>query len=220
VAAALLAAGGTPRPDSRVRSGQILYVATPTTVRTRGAGNLSVDLPRGRALLVADVVGETLVLSPSSADADLLRAFGVRRIPRYTAALTRVGIDFLDPPAWARLRDQAVGRLRERWPALSAAEAERIFQGEPFIGMSLDQAGEAVGSLAISREPQDSSDGPVETWRIGRRPRAAELRLYTEGRERGVGAKTFEQYLAGKTRAILRFRAGILVAIEPPSVPP
>jgi len=200
--------------------GQILYVAAPTTVRTRGAGNRAVDLPRGRALQVADVQGETLILAPGPADADLLRAFGVSRIPRYTAAVSQVGADFLDASAWALFRHEGLRRLRERWPALRADEVERIFQGEPFTGMSLEQAEETVGVVTLSRDHQDGPDGPIDIWRIGRRPRSAELRLFTEGRERGVLARTFEQHLAGKTRAILRFRAGVLIAIDPPPSPP
>ncbi len=204
----------------RALVGRVLYVAARTTVRTRGAGNRSVDLPRGRAVVVSDVQGQTLVLVPCASDVDLLRAFGVSKVPRYTAALSQVGVEFLDAAAWALLRDECLKRLRERWPALRDDEITRIFGGEPFPGMSLEQAEEAVGAVALSRERQDGPDGAIEIWRIGRRPRSAELRLFTEGRERVAAAGTFEEYLAGRTRAILRFQAGVLVAIDPqPTLP-
>ena len=54
-------------------------------------------------------------------------------------------------------------------------------------------------------------------WRVGRRPRSAELRLYTEARERGERARTFEEFLGTCTRAVLTFKGGVVVAIDPPS---
>ena len=111
---------------------------------------------------------------------------------------------------------QAIDSLRERWPALSPEQAERIFRGEPYPGMTEDQAEAAVGRLVLAREPAVGRDGEV-AWRVGRRPRPAELRLYTEGRERGPRARTFEEFLRTKVRATLTFRDGILISIDAPA---
>jgi len=113
-------------------------------------------------------------------------------------------------------RERDLARLRERWPGAGPGTIERIFAGEPFPGMSLDQAEEAVGSLIFSRERPGGVE-EEELWKIGRRPRSAELRQWSESRERGIRARTFEEYLDLKTRAALRFRGGILIAIETPA---
>ncbi len=199
-----------------LRPGQIVCAARPTTVRTRGNGNLKVDVPRGRPLRVAALRGEVVILEPSPPDADLLRQFGVRKIPRYSIRRSQVEADFLPEEEWKRQRDQEVSRIRERWPALTVDQVERILLGDPWIGMTKEQAEAAVGGVLFSREERDTSDGKEEVWRIGRRPRSAELAQFTEGRERGIKARTFEEYLVLKTRALLRFRDSLLVAIEAP----
>ena len=196
--------------------GQVLHAARLVTLRTRGGGNLTVDLPRGRAVQVVAVKGETVLLGPVRSDADLLRQFGVRRIPRYAATRTQIGSEFLPEPAWREILEGERRRLRGRWPDLTPDQADRILRGEPWAGMSLEQAEEAVGAVLFSRERRDGPDGPEETWRIGRRPRSAELRLFTEGRERGIRSKTFEDYLAEKTRALLVFRGGVLHSVDAP----
>ena len=162
------------------------------------------------------VKGETVILGPALSDVDLLRQFGVRRIPRYAATRTQIGSEFLSEPAWMEILEGERRRLRGRWPALTPDQADRILLGEPWAGMTLEQAEEAVGAVVFSRDQREGPDGAEETWRIGRRPRTAELRLYTEGRERGIRSRTFEDYLAGKTRAILRFRGGVLVSVDSP----
>ncbi len=208
----LAAPGDAPAPLDR--PGQILHAARAITVRTRGGGNLGVDLPRGRAVQVVGLRGQTVLLEPISADADLLRQFGVRRIPRYAVPRASLQADFLDPGTWAALRDRELARLRARWPQADPMQIEKIFDGEPFIGMSLEQAEEAVGGVIFSREGRGAPEGHEEIWRIGRRARSAELRQWSEGRERGIKARTFEEYLAQKTRAELRFRDRILIAID------
>jgi len=196
--------------------GQVLYVANPTTVRTRGNGNLSVDLPRGQAVLLVALGADRALLAPAAPDAELLRAYGVRKLPRYTASPGQLAVDFLPEPAWRKARDEGVRRVRERWPALSPEQAERIFRGEPYPGMTEDQAEAAVGRLVLAREPAVGRDREV-AWRVGRRPRPAELRLYTEGRERGPRARTFEEFLRTKVRATLTIRDGILISIDAPA---
>ena len=185
-------------------------------MRTRGGGNLAVDLPRGRALRVVAVKGPMAILEPSGPDADLLRQFGVRKIPRYGLPLSQLAGDFLGEPAWTAIRDQELSGVRRRWPDLAPDRVERIFAGDPWIGMTIEQADAAVGPCLFSREPQATAEGREEVWRIGRRSRPAELRQFTEGAERGVRARTFDDYLVLKTRALLHFRDGILVAIEAP----
>jgi hypothetical protein len=196
--------------------GQVLHAARRVTLRTRGGGNLAVDLPRGRAVQVIALKGDAVILGPGQADADLLRQFGVRKIPRYAATREQIASEFLSPEAWAEVRERERRRLRERWPSLSADQADRILEGEPWVGMTLEQAEEAVGSVVFSRDRREGPRGVEETWRIGRRPRSAELRLFTEGRERGIRSRTFEDYLAAKARAVLRFRDGLLEAVEAP----
>ena len=107
-------------------------------------------------------------------------------------------------------------RLRDRWPDLAAPQAGKIYLGEPFVGMTEDQAEEAVGRLVLAREPATREDGTA-VWMVGRRPRSAELRLYTEARERGERARTFEEFLATRTRAVLTFKDGVVAAIDPPA---
>ena len=202
--------------DLRAQAGGVLYVLNPTTVRTRGGGNLSVDLPRGQSVVLVAVGGDRAILAPGPADVSLLRAYGVRKPPRYTASTAQVAADFVPAAEWEKAREEGVRRLRDRWPDLSADLAGRIFLGEPFVRMTEEQAEEAVGRLVLARGPVPGEDGAV-AWTVGRRPRPAELRLYTEARERGARARTFEEFLAGRTRAVLRFRGGVLVAIDPPS---
>ena len=185
-------------------------------VRTKGSGNLSVDLPRGRTVVLRGISGDMALLAPAPADADLLRQFGVRRVPVYKVPRSQLEQDFVTLEAWQALREESTRRIRERWPGLAPLEVERILLGDPFVGMSVEQAEEAVGSVVFSREGRDGPGGKEEVWRIGRRSRAAELRQFTEGRERGVRARTFEEYLVFKTRALLRFRDGILVEISAP----
>jgi hypothetical protein len=198
-----------------VRAGEILHAARATTVRTRGSGNLLVDLPRGRALRVAAIRGETAILEPCPEDADLLRQFGVRRLPRYALPLARLRDEFVTPREWEKMRADALARIRGRWPDLDALRQERIFAGEPWPGMTREQAEEAVGGVLFSRETRAGSDGPEEVWRIGRRSRSAELVQFTEGRERGLKTRSFDEDLERKTRALLHFRGGLLVSIEP-----
>ena len=177
-------------------------------------GGMVVDLPRGRAVVLMEIEGENAILAPGPWDVDLLRQYGVRRIPRYRVPVARLHADFLARDVWERLAAEAAARLRERWPGLSGDQAARLMKGEPWVGMTVEQAEEAVGAFVFARESDGSESG--EVWRIGRRSRAAELRQYSEGRERGNRARTFEGHLQERTRALLRFRNGLVVAIELP----
>ena len=192
----------------------MLYVLNGTAVRTVGA-SLGVDLSRGQAVVLISVSGDRAILAPGPSEASLLRAHGVRKPPRYRADTRQLASDFLGAAAWDRARREGVRRLRERWPDLTVERAGKIFLGEPFVGMTEEQAEEAVGSLVLAREPVPGEDGSF-AWKVGRRPRSSELRLYTEARERGARARTFEEFLASRTRAILTFRDGVVVAIDPP----
>jgi hypothetical protein len=194
--------------------GQVLYVLNATSVRTVG-GSLSVDLLRGQAVVLISVSGDRAILTPGHAEASLLRAHGVRKPPRYRALTTQLTADFVTAPVWERARRDEVRRLRERWPDLTAESAGKIFIGEPFVGMTVEQAEEAVGPLVLSKEPVPGHDGSF-AWKVGRRPRSSELRLFTEGRERGEHARTFEEFLASRARAILTLSGGLVVAIDPP----
>ncbi len=196
--------------------GRLIVAARSTMVRTKGSGNLSVDLPRGRTVVLRGISGDMALLAPAPADADILRQFGVRRVPVYKVPRSQLEEDFVTLEAWQALREESTRRIRERWPGLAPLEVERILLGDPFVGMSVEQAEEAVGSVVFSREGRDGPRGKEEVWRIGRRPRTAELRQFTEGRERGVRTRTFEEYLVFKTRALLRFRDGILIEISAP----
>jgi hypothetical protein len=216
VAGAQAGAVAAPATDPRALVGEVLYVLNPTTVRTRGSGNLSVDLPRGQSVVLVSLAGDRAILSPGQADASLLRAYGVRKLPRYTATAAQLAADFVSAPAWAKRREEGIRRLRDRWPDLPADRAGRIFLGEPFVGMTEEQAEEAVGRVVLARGPAAGQDGTV-AWTVGRRPRPAELRVYTEARERGARARSFEEFLATRTRAVLTFSGGVLVAIESPS---
>jgi len=60
-------------------------------------------------------------------------------------------------------------------------------------------------------------DRAEETWVIGRRSRSAELRAFTERRERGLRAATFEEWLRQRARAVLRLRHGRVIAVEAPA---
>lgn len=200
---------GVTLPDP----GSILYAGSPLSVRTV-RGGMVVDLPRGRAVLLVKIEGETAILEPGPWDADLLRQYGVRRIPRYRVPLARLHADFLSRDAWERLAEKEVVRFRERWPGLTDDLAAHLLRGEPWIGMTAGQAEEAVGAVVFARE-SDGSEGR-DVWRIGRRSREAELRQYSEGRERRNRARTFEDHLRERTRALLRFRDGVLVAIDLP----
>jgi hypothetical protein len=192
----------------------VLYVLNATSVRTVGSG-LSVDLARGQAVVLISVSGDRAILAPGHAEASLLRAHGVRKPPRYRADTLQITTDFLAAPAWEKSRREGVHRLRERWPDLSAESAGKIFLGEPFVGMTEDQAEEAVGRLVLAREPMPG-EARTSAWKVGRRSRASELRLYTEARERGKHSRTFEEFLATRTRAVLTLRDGVVVAIDPP----
>ncbi len=216
VAGAQAGAAAAPATGLRALVGQVLYVLNPTTVRTRGGGNLSVDLPRGQSVVLVSAGEDRAILSPGRADVSLLRAYGVRKPPRYTASAEQVAADFVPAAEWDKAREEGVRRLRDRWPDLSADQAGKIFLHEPFVGMTEEQAEDAVGRLVLAREPVPGEDGAA-AWRVGRRPRSAELRLYTEARERGARARTFEEFLAARVRAVLTFRGGVLVAIDPPS---
>jgi len=204
-------------PDAALRDlvGRILYVLNPTTVRTRGGGNLGVDLPRGQAVILVDLGGDRAILAPGPFDSGLLRAYGVRRTPRYTATQAQLAADFVPGPAWEKARDEGARRLLDRWPGLSPDQATKIFLGEAFVGMTQEQAEVAVGRVVLAREPVSGEDGTV-AWKIGRRPRSAELGLYNEARERGALARTFEEFIATRTRAVLTFRGGVVAAIDPP----
>jgi hypothetical protein len=197
------------------RPGRVLYVLNPTVVRTRGGGNLSVDLPRGQAVVLVDRGPDRAILVPSDGDAGLLRAYGVRRVPRYTATPEQIARDFVPAAAWEKARAEGARLVRERWPALTPEQAGQIFLGWPFVGMTGDQAEEAIGRVVLAREAVPGDAGAV-VWKVGRRPRSSELRLFTESRERGTRARTFEEFLATKIRALLTFRGGILAAIDPP----
>jgi hypothetical protein len=208
-------AAASPATDLRALAGETLYVLNPTTVRTRGSGNLSVDLSRGQSVVLVSLGGDRAILAPGPADATLLRSYGVRKLPRYTATTAQLAADFVTTPAWGRALEEGVRRLRDRWPDLSADVAGKVFLGEPFVGMTEEQAEEAVGRLVLVRGPAAGQDGAV-AWTVGRRPRPAELRVYTEARERGARARSFEEFLASRTRAVLTFRGGVLVAIQSP----
>jgi hypothetical protein len=219
---ALLAAeaGRTPRQGVAGALGRVIVVTRPTMVRTRGGGNVGVDLPRGRGVVLKEVDSETALLEPAPADADLLRQFGVRRVPLYTIPRARLEEDFVTEEDWSALRRESETRIRERWPSLGPLEVERILLGEPFAGMTLEQAEEAVGAIAFSRETRDAAGTAEQVWTIGRRTRAAELRAFTERRERGLRAATFDDYLRLRTRAVLVFRSGRLEEILPPPAGP
>jgi hypothetical protein len=197
--------------------GTILFAGQLVSVRTVRSG-LVVDLPRGRSLVMVEFKGDSAILEPSPPDADLLRQYGVTKIPRYRVSRSRLRTEFLDGDAWGRLRRSEIERYLAKWSALTPDQAERLVEGEPFLGMSLDQAEEALGRVLFSRRRRDTAEGSRTVWRIGRRSRAAELRQFMEGRERGIRARTFEDYLRIKTRALLRFEDGVLVAIERPEV--
>jgi len=199
---------------SRDLVGQVLYVLNPTTVRTRGGG-LAVDLPRGQSVVLVDLSADRALLAPGPSDASLLRAYGVRKPPRYVATPSQIATDYLPRPAWDKARETAVRRLLDRWPDLTPDQALRIFLGQPFVGMTEAQAEEAVGSLILSREPVAGEAGAV-VWKVGHRPRSSELRLYNESRERGRRAATFDGFLSTRVRAVLTLRAGVVAAIEAP----
>jgi len=173
-----------------------------------------VDLPRGQAVVLVSVGGDRATLAPGRAEASLLRAHGVRKPPRYRAEAAQIAADFLSAPDWEKARRDGVRRLRERWPDLTDETAGKIFLGEPFVGMTEEQAEEAVGRLVLAREPAPGEEGSL--WKVGRRPRSSELRLYTEARERGEHARSFEEFLATRTRAVLIVRHGRVVAVDPP----
>jgi hypothetical protein len=208
-------AAAVAHPVPRDLVGQVLYVLNPTTVRTRGGGNLAVDLPRGQAVVLVQLSDDRALLDPGPSDAGVLRALGVRKTPRYVATPAQLSADFVPLPAWEKARDSGVRRLLERWPDLTPEQAARIFLGVPYVGMTEEQAEEAVGPLVLSRDPVPGDDGAV-AWKVGRRPRSAELRLYNEARERGQHAHTFEEFLATRVRAVLKLRAGVIAAIESP----
>jgi len=230
----LLCAGPRdPLGRTTAPAGGLLHVARATTVRTRGSGNLSVDLPVGRAVVLVELGADDATLEPSPSDADLLRQFGVRRVPRYRVSLRQLEEDFLDAAAWSSLHAEGMERLRGRWPDLSTSDLERILLGDPYAGMTREQAEEAVGAVIFFREPSTMGGDAVtgggderverggdqadeEIWIIGRRSRAAELRAFTEGRERGLKAATFEEWLRRRARAVLRIRSGRVTAVEAP----
>ena len=207
----LVSAAAAPAPPA---PGDVLVAVRATTVRTRGAGNMRVDLPRGRAVRVVGIRPDGVLLEPAPADAVLLRSFGVRRMPRYTAGRAQIEADFLSRAAWTERRAAEIAGIRARWPDLDARGAEAVFAAEPFVGMTLEQAEAAVGDLLLERAPA----GPegAEIWRIGARGRSAELRLFTEGRDPSLKPGTFDDYLKNRTRAVLTFRDGRLAAIEAP----
>ena len=198
----------------RALVGQLLYVLNPTTVRTRGSGNIAVDLPRGQPLRLVELPGDRAILEPSDSDAGLLRAYGVRRTPRYVATLAQLKADFVSRPDWEKAREIGVRRLLERWPDLTQDQAARIFLGVPYVGMTAAQAEAAIGPLVLSREPVPGEDGAL-VWKVGRRPRSAELRLYNEARERGPHAHTFEEFLTTRVRAVLTLREDVVSEIDP-----
>lgn len=158
---------------------------------------------------------DAAILAPAPSDAEMLRAHGIRRSPRYTVSRAQLAADFLGAEAWVQARREEVLRLRERYPSLSEDQAERMFLGEPWIGMTEEQAEETLGALVLARGPVPGQDG-TRTWMVGRRPRSAELRVFTEARERGARARTFDEFLRSRIRASLRFEGGVLVAIDPP----
>jgi hypothetical protein len=199
---------------SRDLVGQVLYVLNPTTVRTRGS-SLGVDLPRGQSVVLVDLTADRALLAPGPSDASLLRAYGVRKPPRYVATPTQIAADYLPRPAWEKARETAVRRLLERWPDLTPDQALRIFLGQPFVGMTEAQAEEAVGPLVLSRAPVAGESDAV-AWKVGHRPRSSELRLYNESRERGRRPASFDDFLSTRVRAVLTLRTGIVAAIEAP----
>jgi len=215
-AVVLLLAPAVAAAVSRSRDlvGQVLYVLNPTTVRTRGGG-LGVDLPRGQSVVLVELSTDRALLAPGPSDASLLRAYGVRKPPRYVATPSQIAADYLPRPAWEKARETGVRRLGERWPDLTPDQALRIFLGQPFVGMTEAQAEEAVGPLVLSREPVPGDAGAVR-WKVGRLPRSSELRLYNESRERGRRPATFDDYLSTCVRAVVTLRGGVVAAIEAP----
>src|SRR5439155_7485836 len=121
-------------------------------VRFRCKGNFSIDLPHGQLVVLIDLRADHAFLAPPPPDVELLRAYGVRKIPRYTASAAQLAHDFLAGPAWDKVRDEGIRRVRERWPSLTLEQAARIFRGEPYIGMTEEQAEEAVGPLVLARD--------------------------------------------------------------------
>src|SRR5262249_9465793 len=113
-----VARAAEPTPVPRELIGQTLYVLNPTTVRTRGGGNLAVDLPRGQVVVLVSLAGDRAFLSPSPSDAGLLRAYGVRKTPRYSTTVAQLAADYLPRQAWEKSREEAVRRLLKRWPDL------------------------------------------------------------------------------------------------------
>ncbi len=213
---AAAAAPDQPAPSadgSEPAPGAILVAGRPVGARTV-RGGLVVDLPRGREVAVVRIEGTDAIIEPGPHDLDLLRRYGVRRIPRYRVPLETLQESFLTGDAWKHFVEVETARLLRRWPGLSRGEAARLLRGEIWIGMTDGQAEEAIGPFVFSRETEGSPGGVETTWRIGRRSRSAELQEFTAGRERGARARTFEQHLAAKTRSVLRFRKGVLVAIE------
>jgi hypothetical protein len=82
--------------------------------------------------------------------------------------------------------------------------------------MTVEQAEEAIGNVVLSRSPVSGEDGPI-AWTVDRRPRSAELRVFTEALERGGRARTFDDFVATKARAVVTFRGGVLISIDPPA---
>jgi hypothetical protein len=138
--------------------------------------------------------------------------------------------NFVSEEESASVRDAQVALFMEKWPGLSKEQALKIYQGEPFLDMTTDQAAEAVGWLVHRRSKRVTKEGQEEMWEIGKRSLAAQTTseikgsmitdlLVGPGYRLAPPSPTLAAAAEETIGQVLTFIGGKLVAIEDVSHP-
>jgi len=89
-------------------------------------------------------------------------------MPEYEIERKRFDSAFVVSPDWPIVRRRLAADLkRQRFADLSIEDCERLVSGGVWVGLTRDQASEAIGKRIISKEIQETKDGKSEVWRLG-----------------------------------------------------
>ncbi len=89
--------------------------------------------------------------------------------------------DFVSEAALAGIREAKMKEYAERWPGLTPDQALMIFSGQPFLGMTPEEAQEAVGWLVHRRSKRLTKEGEEELWEVGKRSMGAQATTELKG---------------------------------------
>jgi hypothetical protein len=109
----------------------------------------------------------TLTFGPDDARREAIKSAGMKKLPEYEINAHIFASSFVPEYQWPEARKALASDLQRRFRDLSIEECEKIIEGELWIGMSKEQAAEAVGNRVLSKEIRESKDGKSESWRVG-----------------------------------------------------